>query len=50
VRESEFASQSLEYGLSDEKELALIAEAFDRWSKDPDGVFLAVNGEVLARR
>jgi ubiquinone/menaquinone biosynthesis C-methylase UbiE len=50
VRESEFASQTLEYGLSDESELALIAEAFENWSKDPDGVFLAVNGEVLARR
>jgi ubiquinone/menaquinone biosynthesis C-methylase UbiE len=50
VRESEFASQSLEYGLTDEKELTLIAEAFVRWSMDPDGVFLAVNGEILARR
>jgi len=39
VRESEFASQSLEYGLTDQKELAVIAEAFVRWSKDPDGVF-----------
>jgi hypothetical protein len=36
--------------LTDQKELAVIAEAFVRWSKDPDGVFLAVNGEVLARR
>jgi ubiquinone/menaquinone biosynthesis C-methylase UbiE len=50
VRESEFASQTLEYGLSDREELAEIAEAFVRWSKDPDGVFLVVNGEVLARR
>jgi hypothetical protein len=36
--------------LTDERELADIAEAFTRWSQDPDGVFLAVNGEVLARR
>ena len=50
VRESDFASQGLEYGLTDRKELAEIADAFVRWSKDPDGVFLAVNGEVLARR
>lgn len=50
VRESEFASQCLEYGLTDERELDVIAEAFTRWSTDPDGVFLAVNGEVLARR
>ncbi|MGH3732126.1 MAG: methyltransferase domain-containing protein [Acidimicrobiales bacterium] len=50
VRESDFASQGLEYGLTDQQELATIAEAFARWSEDPDGVFLAVNGEVLARR
>jgi ubiquinone/menaquinone biosynthesis C-methylase UbiE len=50
VRESDFASQCVEYGLSDEKELADIADAFTRWSEHPDAVFLAVNGEVLARR
>ena len=50
VRESEFAAQCLEYGLSDRDELEAIADAFLRWSIDPDGVFLAVNGEVLARR
>jgi SAM-dependent methyltransferase len=49
VRESDFASQGLEYGLTDPKELAAIADAFVRWSQDPDGVFLAVNGEILAR-
>ncbi len=50
VQESDFASQCLEYGLSDVDELAEIADAFRRWSLDPDGVFIAVNGEVLARR
>lgn len=50
VRESDFAAQCIEYGLSDLDELDAIAEAFLRWSADPDGVFLAVNGEVLARR
>jgi ubiquinone/menaquinone biosynthesis C-methylase UbiE len=50
VRESDFAAQCIEYGLSDPDELDAIAEAFLRWSADPDGVFLAVNGEVLARR
>jgi ubiquinone/menaquinone biosynthesis C-methylase UbiE len=50
VRESDFASQCLEYGLSDDEELGAIAAAFVRWSEDPDGVFLAVNGEILARR
>jgi ubiquinone/menaquinone biosynthesis C-methylase UbiE len=50
VRESDFASQGLEYGLTDQKELATIADAFERWSREPDGIFLAVNGEILARR
>jgi ubiquinone/menaquinone biosynthesis C-methylase UbiE len=50
VRESDFASQGLEYGLTNPKELAAIADAFVRWSRDSDGVFLAVNGEILARR
>lgn len=50
VRQSSFATQCVEYGLSDENELGEIADAFTRWSHDPDGVFLAVNGEVLARR
>jgi ubiquinone/menaquinone biosynthesis C-methylase UbiE len=50
VRESDFASQGLEYGLTDPKELASIADAFERWSHEPDGIFLVLNGEILARR
>jgi SAM-dependent methyltransferase len=50
VRQSDFAAQCLEYGLCDADELESIADAFLRWSKDPNGVFIAVNGEVLARR
>ena len=50
IRQSEFARQCLEYGLANEGELAAFSDAFQRWIKDPDGVFLAVNGEVLARR
>ena len=50
VRESAFASHALEYGLSSASELADIAEAFEQWSRDDDGVFIAVHGEVLARR
>jgi ubiquinone/menaquinone biosynthesis C-methylase UbiE len=49
VRESAFAHQALEYGLSDEAELAGVAEAFREWARRDDGTFLAVNGEVLAR-
>jgi ubiquinone/menaquinone biosynthesis C-methylase UbiE len=50
IRQSEFARQCLEYELADEEDLSAFADGFHRWIQDPDGVFLAVNGEVLARR
>jgi ubiquinone/menaquinone biosynthesis C-methylase UbiE len=50
VRLSEFARQAIEYGVASDEELALIAEAFQRWANDPEGVFVVVHGEVLARR
>ncbi len=50
IRQSEFARQCLEYGLANERDLVEFSDAFHRWIKDPDGVFLAVNGEVLATR
>jgi len=49
VVESEFARQSVEYGLSTPDELAAIADAFTRWTEDDDGVFVTVHVEVLAR-
>lgn len=49
VRESDFARQCLGAGLSDEAELTAIAGAFERWAREPDGVFVVVHGEVLAR-
>lgn len=49
VRESDFARQCLGEGLSDEAELTAIAGAFERWAREPDGVFVVVHGEVLAR-
>jgi ubiquinone/menaquinone biosynthesis C-methylase UbiE len=49
VRESAFATQTLEYGLSTRPELDAIAEAFLAWADDEDGVFIVVHGEVLAR-
>ena len=49
VRASEFAHQGLAEGLTDERELAAIAAAFERWVDDPDGVFVVVHVEVLAR-
>lgn len=50
VLESDFARQSLEYGFTTLDELRGIANAFRTWADDEDGVFIVVNGEVLARR
>ena len=49
VRDSEYARQALEYGLTTLDELADIADAFRTWSVDDDGLFIVVHGEVLAR-
>ena len=46
---SDFARQGLEYELTDEAELRAISDAFLRWSRDDDGVFVLVHVEVLAR-
>ena len=48
VRQSAFAEQALEYGVSDRGELERIAAAFLRWADDPDGWFVVLHGEVLA--
>jgi ubiquinone/menaquinone biosynthesis C-methylase UbiE len=50
IRESEFASQSIEYGLTTREELESVAEAFETWADDDDGLFIVVHAEVIARR
>jgi ubiquinone/menaquinone biosynthesis C-methylase UbiE len=50
VLDSDFARHALEYGLADDDELAAIADGWRRWIDEPDGVFLVVSVEVLARR
>jgi ubiquinone/menaquinone biosynthesis C-methylase UbiE len=45
---SAFATQAVEYGLSDRNELASIAAAFRTWSADPDATFVLLHVEVLA--
>lgn len=50
VRYSSFARQAVDYGFSTSSELEGIAQAFLRWSTAPDGVFVVVHVEVLARR
>jgi ubiquinone/menaquinone biosynthesis C-methylase UbiE len=50
VEHSGFAEQARAYGLSDDRELADIARAWRRWAAAPDGLFVALHVEVLARR
>ena len=50
VTESDFARQSIEYGLCGPADLASFAAAFRRWVNEPDGVFIVVNIECLARK
>ncbi|MGZ4738199.1 MAG: hypothetical protein ACXVLM_02990, partial [Ilumatobacteraceae bacterium] len=50
VRESEYARQSVEYGLTNRAELEGIAEAFLEWAADPDALFIVVHGEVIATK
>ena len=47
---SEYARQSIEYGITSTRELDEMAAAFRRWAGDPDGIFILVHGEVLARK
>ena len=46
---SAFAEQAVGYGVATAAELAGIAEGWRLWSREPDGVFLVVHGEVVAR-
>ncbi|MFQ5699576.1 MAG: methyltransferase domain-containing protein [Myxococcota bacterium] len=50
VEHSSFATQAVEYGLSDAVELASIADAWRRWAAAEDAVFIVVHGEIIARR
>jgi len=45
---STFAEQALSYGIATASELAWIAEGWREWSREPDGVFIALHGELLA--
>ena len=46
---SSYADQAVAYGLSDEDELAGLAEAWRQWAARDDGLFIVLHGEVLAR-
>ncbi len=49
VTSSEFARQTLEYGLATPDDLAQFAAAFRAWADDEDGCFHVPSVEVLAR-
>ncbi|MEO6469843.1 MAG: methyltransferase domain-containing protein, partial [Acidimicrobiia bacterium] len=48
VQQSAFATQALEYGLSDSEELADLADAWLHWGQQPDGWLAILHGEILA--
>jgi ubiquinone/menaquinone biosynthesis C-methylase UbiE len=48
IVQSAFASQAIEYGLSDESELRSLSDAWRSWAADPDGFFAVLHTEVLA--
>lgn len=47
---SSFAQQALAYGLTTASELESVATGWRRWAEVPDALFIAVHGEVIARR
>jgi ubiquinone/menaquinone biosynthesis C-methylase UbiE len=46
---SSFAEQAVSYGVATASELADVAEGWREWSRDPDGVFIVVHGELVVR-
>jgi hypothetical protein len=46
---SSLAAQAVEYGVASRQELAEVAEGFRAWSERPDGTFVLLHGEVIAR-
>ncbi len=50
VVSSSLADQAIEYGLSSRDELNAIAEAWRRWLEQPDGLFVVLHAELVARR
>ena len=44
-----FADQAVAYGVATPGELAEMAEGWKAWAAEPDGVFVVVHGELLAR-
>jgi ubiquinone/menaquinone biosynthesis C-methylase UbiE len=46
---SSFAQQAVDYGIATAAQLGDFAQAWRRWGAEPDGVFVVVHGEIVAR-
>ncbi|HEX3425163.1 MAG TPA: methyltransferase domain-containing protein [Acidimicrobiales bacterium] len=46
---SSFAQQAVTYGFATAEDLESLAAGWRRWAGEPDGVFIVVHGELLAR-
>ena len=49
VTESAIAEQAVEIGAASADQLRAMADAWRRWSSEPDGWFAVLHGEMLAR-
>lgn len=49
ILHSSFATQALERGLANRQELQYMADGFQTWGADPDGWFVMIHTEILAR-
>jgi SAM-dependent methyltransferase len=49
ITASALAVQAVDYGIATEAELADVAGWWREWADEPDGVFVVVHGEVVAR-
>jgi ubiquinone/menaquinone biosynthesis C-methylase UbiE len=49
VVSSDFARQAKEYGLADDVALEALRDAWEAWGKAPDGWYVSVHGQVIAR-
>jgi len=47
---SSFAQQAVDYGIASAAELASVADGWRIWGQDPEALFIAIHGEVIALR
>jgi hypothetical protein len=49
ITASALPEQAVNYGIATEAELAEVVASWREWATEPDGVFVVVHGEVVAR-